>query len=134
MEPTIAPTSDVTGYWYLNYFDPNTGARKKYGIVLGTEEPVKSGSWWSKQWGLSLKDGTIVARIYNAGTYYGYSSGNINDPGQFISWATPFIYINGAPYIGDDFMMKRVYQNGNRDWVTYENGAVVVQSDGSIVV
>jgi hypothetical protein len=132
------PTADVTGYWYLNYFYPNTGVRKKYGIVMGTSEPVKEGSWWNRQWGLSLADGTIVARIYNLGdSYYGYSDGNANDPGQNISWvktSTPFIYMNGAPYIGDDFMMKRVYQNGNKDWVTYENGSVVVKSDGSIVV
>ena len=139
--PTMAPTADITGYWYLNYFYPNTGVRKKYGIVKGTAEPVKDGSWWMRQWGLSLADGTIVARIYNSSynekESYFYSDGNTNDPGQTITWvktSTPFIYMNGAPYIGDDFMMKRVYQNENKDWVAYENGAVVVKSDGSIVI
>jgi len=139
--PRIMPTSDVTGYWYLNYYYPDNGRKIKYGIVEAKAETLLVGSWWKKQWTLSLGDGRIVARIYNSSynekESYFYSDGNTNNPNQGISWvqtSAPFIYMNGAPYIGDDFMMKRVYQNVNKDWVAYENGSVVVKSDGSIVI
>jgi hypothetical protein len=135
--PTLAPIVPV-GYFYLtNYNETKYPNSTRYGIVKGVND-VKA-SWPDKQWKMmplwadDNDDKSILVRIYlySPGPYYYFSYPERNDATYGCKWISN-TYMNGAAGIGDDFMLKRVYQDQNKNWLTYD-GKIIVKSDGTII-
>ena len=132
----ITPTFEPVGYFYLtNYNETKYPVSTKYGIVKGVADLKVGGGWWSKQWKMlplwADDTASILVRIYSNGENYYFSYPERNDPTYGCKWITN-TYMNGSADIGDNFMLKRVYQDQNRNWLTYD-GNIIVTSDGNII-
>ena len=113
------PTSNLIGYWYLN-----SSVIVNYNSIINVvEENLKTGAWWSKQWiGKSLNNTNII-RFYNLYNNLMFTSSSSNIPGQNMTWKINYTYMNGEPYVGDLFYIKRVYLNNDK-WCTYDDKPV----------
>ena len=153
---TLAPmntqTSEPVGYFYHTKYNTVPPWRStKYGIVKGVIDKLKTGAWWSKQWKIlppwavvedienkdyKEDDPNIITRIYEYNGQYFFSNPERNDPDRGCTWLTN-TYMNGSGVngsgVGDQFMLKRVYQDQNRNWLTYD-GNIIVTSDGTITI
>jgi len=115
------PTSNLTGYWYLN----SSVIVNYKNIINVVEEKIKTGSWWSKQWiGKNLNNINVI-RFYDVYNSLMFTSNTSDFPGQAMTWKNDYTYMNGEPYFGDLFSIKRVYLNSDdKKWYTYDNNLV----------
>jgi len=155
LKPSLARTivdvsiTDITkkksdgSFFYLTNYDTQKRQSTKYGIVKGVKDDLKYGAWWSKQWKIlppwadDNDTENILVRIFSHGQSYSFNNPEINDPLYGCRWITDS-HMNGSgpnqSGIGDDFMLKRVYQDLNRNWITYDDGNIIVKSDGTITI